>query len=172
VIRKLTYLANNDVGRNCGAFSSTQAQGLAVDGARFAYCVFSCSATNLHVACSTPVASKPKYRFAGFSSTAVTADNGLLALNSACQQDFGTSARVSFTEDILRSPALSPIASSGWIKPTPAARKDSEILGSSYATCDGWSSPAANGLVLDGTDFSISTAVCTNTLPVACYVPE
>ena len=155
---------------NCNGFSSSSSGGLTVDGATFKFQSRICSESR-RAACSTPIAQEPKYRFVGFSSATTQGNGGLLAMNSACQSDFGAMARMSFTEEVVNTPNIQSNPVGGWIKPTPG-RAGIDILGAPYATCAGWFSDAAGGLALIGTNFTLVSQQCGQQRSVACSVPE
>jgi hypothetical protein len=114
-------------------------------------------------ACAMPVATKPTYRFVGFSTTAVVGSSGYGHMNAACQATYGAGARMSFYREVFDAANPTVQAGPAWVKPSLA---DSSLsMGLSRRSC------AAGG---DGTivnaNLSLGELSCSAGARVACSV--
>ena len=117
------------------------------------------------------------YRAVGFSSAQVFGNAGILGMHSACQSDYGPSARLATSEEVFLTPSLTSQSGSGWAQgvPTPGRNYTDQILGESNQNttiaCNGWSSTSGNGVIYEGLDYSIGSAACNISRSAVCALP-
>lgn len=133
-----------------------------------------------------PAPGQIAFEFVGFSSTSVDGASGLLVLNQACQADFGPSARISTSAELLATSSLTPQGSgTAWVKssivavlsgispPVALDMSGAELELGDGIDCDGWSSPAGSSLLIEGQTMSFSSqSSCSGSRRVACAIPR
>ncbi len=128
----------------------------------------------------------PAYQFAGFTTSVAAADIGLFGMNAACQADFGATARMATTKDVVDS-NISTIfqSASGWIRPiivqaASVGTSNSNVWLVDYSgnvtdsisiTCNAWTTLGGRGLVLLQDGGLRSSDRGTNR-PVVCSIPQ
>lgn len=118
----------------------------------------------------------------GFTATTLPGDAGVLATTAQCQIDFGVTARMCESREVLETvvvPALVP--AEAWILPSFQPIGSGDVAGLALdasgrsarpdrLTCDGWSSTAPTGLVIDEAG-RFRTGSCSTPRAIACCAP-
>lgn len=124
---------------------------------------------NAVAAAATPMA----FRFVGFSSGAITPDQGIYAMGALCRADYGPNARLARVHEIFDLTSI-PLGSSqqgAWIEAAPEG-----AFSSSGTNCDAWStiqsSPNTSPMttIVDDQGRVFDRVVCAGSRPVACSV--
>ena len=121
------------------------------------------------------------HELAGFSSSTLTGDQGVFSFTLACQSDFGSTARMCDSVEVLRTTNVpSGLTGDAWVQ--PAFVSITESSGYIYAldasgttgqgadlTCGSWRG-GGNGLTVSATG-GFYNLVCNTARAVACCVP-
>ena len=117
------------------------------------------------------------YRVVGFSSTQMQGNVGILGMYSACQSDFGSTARMATTEEIFLTPELTAQAGTGWVRPTFTVGSSADAISArsnspNGITCNSWSTNFhVNGQVVDGDKYTMHVGDCGIARSVVCAIP-
>jgi len=120
------------------------------------------------------------YQVAGFTNTTVPGTGGYLALANACETEFGSSARVASSQDVLDTPALATGNGYAWVRGISATGGFSDGWIMEMASgkwfqsinCLGWRNVGTTkSLALDTSNHSFRSASCNTSRKVACAIP-
>ncbi len=124
------------------------------------------------------------HELAGFSTSTFDGGQGVFTYTLACQSDFGSTARMCDSVEVLRTTNVpSGLTGDAWVRPhfspfsingTSEVRMALDASGKrgdpEQLSCDGWQPGGSSGLKVDATGrFALHS--CGNTLAVACCVP-
>lgn len=128
----------------------------------------------------------PSVDFVGFATAVVSPDSDFFGLNAACQAEFGSTAVMATTREIVDS-NISTIfqSASGWIRSaivqaaSPGTSNSfvflvdysGRVTSDLRATCSGWTATGGRGMVLEA-DGGLRTLDCGTDRPVACSVQQ
>ncbi len=126
------------------------------------------------------------HELAGFSTSTFDGGQGVFTYTLACQSDFGSTARMCDSVEVLRTTNVpSGLTGDAWVRPHFSPFGSGSSTGRALdasgradtpldLSCDGWlgptRDPGASGFKIDATG-SFDTAPCGDTLAVACCVP-
>lgn len=172
-----------DLGSNtlsCNGWSSISGNGLVIFGHNFAFNQNGSCGNSQGVICAIEDGVEQQYEFAGFTTTTTTGGGGYLNMANACRADVGSTARVATTAEVARSNLDVTYSGKAWVQGSAhAANPDTDsVSGISVGvgdnlTCSGWSNSGSHeGLVVDGSSYSISAQACYTQSPVACSEPK
>ena len=65
-----------------------------------------------------PMLAGAEFVFTGYSSAKRDGDDGYMGMNAACQEAFGTDARMATTKEFLTAPVTATPAADAWIRLT------------------------------------------------------
>lgn len=120
------------------------------------------------------------YQVAGFTNTTVPGTGGYLALANACETEFGSSARVATSQEVLDTPALATGTGQAWVRGISASggfvngwiMEMASGIWAQSINCQGWRDIGTTGsLALDTSNHSFTTASCNSSNKVACAIP-
>jgi hypothetical protein len=129
-----------------------------------------------------PAMGRAEHQFEGFSRSISTGGSGVLELNLECRADFGPTARMCDSLEVMRTTNGSGgLSGSAWVRPvfqptgSTGAIDASGLFvtkGSQALSCNGWKDTTGTftGLSVDGRG-RFSTSSCTSGKHVACCTP-
>ncbi len=164
----------------CNGWSSSSGNGMVIFGQNFAFNQYGSCANSQGVICAIEDGVEQEYEFAGFTTTSMSGNGGYLNMANACRADVGSTARVATTAEVARSNLDVTYSGKAWVQGSAhAANPDTDrVSGVSVGvgdnlTCSGWSNSGSHeGLVVDGSSYSISAQACYIQTPVACSAPK
>jgi len=175
---------DSDDNMNCDSWTSSSGtrSGLSLNTDKLLLHKNSSCDSPLHVLCAVESGVEQQYEFVGFSSNSVQASSGYQGLTDSCRLDFGNDARIATTQDVSVSNLGTAQTDVAWVQGIAHASNsgvdavtgaNTGVVNERSLTCEGWSGyGGGNGLIVDGSDFSIRSQGCYLSSVVACSLPK
>jgi len=103
-------------------------------------------------------------------------DTGVLQFTLACQVDFGPSARMCTSAEVLAiTPLPAGFVADSWVRPVvgsgPIGLEATDVSGQPFESCSSWTSQIDVGLTMTPTG-GFANQACDEARPVACCRPS
>ena len=149
---------------------TNESLGVTVDNPQTEVEIINDSANPVPVVVQGAVSGSSEPRFVGFSNDMVQGNAGLVGVHEACENKFGSGARMCSTAEVFKTPGISsyPDVAKAWVQPDSAFERTSDVP---YGNnCYGWSTSTNNrfGSVFEGQRMNLESDICSRYLPVTC----
>jgi hypothetical protein len=164
----------------CDSWSSTSGMGLAVFNSGMMLNQYASCSNSLGVVCAIADGNEEPYEFAGFSTATRAGNAGYFNMTEACRDTYGSDARMASSEEIAQSNLDVAQTGVAWVQgiahssdPAIDAISGIGVTSGADLTCKGWSnSGSLQGLIVDGSTYSMSVQPCYQQSAVACSVAQ